>query len=135
MKYYISNITIPLITGAAIYLLFRNLPYFSFVDLSSPLLNPQMVPDWIRFQLPDFLWAYSFSFIFLAIWKDQSNQTFWLLAAFSLSISLELAQMSGRLPGTFDWLDLLAYALGFLISIFIDKKIIQHSRTQNPIPS
>ena len=136
MKYYISNITIPLITGAAIYLLFRNLPYFSLVDLSSPLLNPEMVPGWVRFHLPDFLWAYSFSFIFLAIWRDNKSLNFWIAAAFLVSIKLETAQLSHHFPGTFDWIDLVAYTSGFLTSILIDKKLITyHSKTQNPIPS
>jgi hypothetical protein len=136
MKQHFLHITIPLVTGTAIYLLFRNLPLFSFVDLSSPLLNPEIVPGWVRFHLPDFLWAYSFSFIFLAIWKEGIVLIFWLVAAFVLSVALEVAQLSENLPGTFDWIDLVAYTLGFLTSILIDKKILtHHSKTQTPIPS
>ena len=136
MKQHFLHITIPLTIGAVIYLLFRNLPYFSLVDLSSPLLNPEIVPGWVRFHLPDFLWAYSFSFIFLAIWRDNKSLNFWIAAAFVISITLETAQLSHHFPGTFDWIDLAAYSSGFLTSILIDKKLITyHSKTQNPIPS
>lgn len=122
MKYYILNITIPLTIGTAIYLLFRNLTYFSFADLSSPLLNSHLIPNWILFQLPDALWAYAFCSCIIAIWKKSSLLTGWLLAAFIAALTLEFAQLAFIVPGTFDWLDIGAYSVGFIVAFLVSRK-------------
>jgi hypothetical protein len=69
--------------------------------------------DWVVYNLPDALWAFSLtSFIVLATRKDSRNTK---LLYLSLSILVMLVLEIN--VGTFDWLDLAAMIIGSGVSI------------------
>ena len=114
-----------LFVGSLVYLGLRVEPVF-FVDsleleslrqkvFSSPLLSTLRAhtPDWVVYNLPDGLWAYSFMIAFGASLGLQ-NHPFSVVATipFLGGAAYEVAQAFDLVPGTFDPLDLLYIALG-----------------------
>jgi hypothetical protein len=84
------------------------------------LPNP---PDWVLNSLPHALWIFS-GIIFLgAVWKEESLRWFilWSFGLIAISIFSELGQISGLLPGTYDFGDiagmLIASVAGYAIAI------------------
>ena len=113
-----------LVVGGIIYALWRSqsLLMFQWLDAvgvarlverirADVLFIP--VPAWIRYSLPDALWAASGVFLFSAIWSGSrsSLRHIWMCIAPSLAIGGELAQAAHLIPGTFDIVDLLICAL------------------------
>ena len=71
--------------------------------------------DWIVYNLPDALWAFSLtSFILLSTRTDSKKiQLLYLFTGILVMLFLE------NTIGTFDWLDILAMFSGFIISILL----------------
>lgn len=118
------------LTGVSIYLLWRDehilihrLMAWSGADsFIFPLRNGVKdipLPEWVRFALPDGLWAMSYILLI-----DACVKRGYLLTAVipALGILSELMQLAGWLPGTFDTADLLAYSLPYLIYVLIINK-------------
>jgi hypothetical protein len=103
-----------------------------------PIFHNVQPPNWIKYNLPDGLWMYAFLSTIFIIWKSQISKHFvaWLLLAIIMSFFLEILQGLHLIPGTYDWFDMLAYAISIFIfiltkmdskekSIFINKNLLQ----------
>ena len=68
--------------------------------------------DWVAYNLPDALWAFSLtSFIALTTHTDSRNiKLLYLFIAILVMVGLEIT------VGTFDWLDIAAMVVGFVAS-------------------
>ena len=81
------------------------------------------LPKFVYYQLPDFLWLFSFLNLITIIWKFNTVSYLYLVALLLLAILLEVFQKWKVIAGTFDWLDILAYLIAFLFSILIIKSL------------
>lgn len=114
-------VVVPLVIGAAIYLLWRerNLLMFAWVDAAG--LGPGLdaarsatasfgarLPAWVRYSLPNGLWIFALNAALLRIWRGGHPlfRGLWLALALALGTGAELLQAAGLLPGTFDLTDL-----------------------------
>ena len=117
-----------LILGGLIYMTFRTQSLQMFEWLESLHLMPMVqglrvsyshmeFPDWVLYNLPDGLWLLSYMLVIGTIWHKDNNiyATFFLWMLPGLAIGSELLQLFKIIPGTFDVLDLLSYALAMLI--------------------
>jgi hypothetical protein len=138
------NTILPLIVGGVIYISFRSksLRMFNWFEnievLNSTrnLLYPmkKFTPSWVYYSLPDALWMYSFSSIYLLIWKDQINEgKYWLLIPLVFGCSIEFAQGLNIFEGTYDLIDLIACLLAFIISIIINNPRFQKNEKQKQV--
>jgi hypothetical protein len=125
-RYLLLFIIAPLVTGAAIYVSCRNvnqlliaqwLPLLSLFP-TEPMIT---VTPWVKFQLPDGLWLFSFLNLQYWIWRGMNRfeARFWWGTILSLALSSELFQLTGTLPGTYDPWDVFTYLATFCISIIL----------------
>jgi len=79
--------------------------------------------EWIRFNLPDLLWVFSFTYVMLIIWKGVESKTkvFYYILPLFIGIASELLQYFNQNLGTFDIKDIIFYSFGFLLGIIIFK--------------
>ena len=117
----ITHLIIPMLIGGFIYILFRedNLLMFNWFNslgmknlidfFREHTLSINLIPNWIKFSLPDGIWIYSLTSLMLIIWYKDSSKTkyIWLLIGPILGISAELGQLINIVPGTFDNTDLI----------------------------
>ena len=98
--------------------------YFSKIDL----------PNWLIYNLPDFIWVFSFTSLLLIIWnmKISKESIIYVLIPLTLALASELGQFFSIVNGTFDKMDLLFYILGGLTSIIIISKS-NHKKNENTI--
>ena len=80
-------------------------------------------PKFVYNQLSDFLWMFAFSNWIILIWKHDTHSYFYLMGLLLLGVLLEVFQKWKFIQGTFDWLDILAYSIAFLISLLIIKSL------------
>jgi len=138
----ILNVTLPLIIGGAIYLLFRakTLLMFSWFEpivTSSSFMDLRnfvntfkyLIPDIILFSLPDALWIYSLLMAYIYIWNSTLNRQnlFWFLLAPGISFFSEIGQALALVTGTFDSDDLLLSILFTLAASIQIRHIDFHS--------
>ena len=96
--FILYGILLPLFLGVAIY----------FYKLNSNIA----IPNWVKYNLPDGLWTFSFTSFILCIWgKDKSKlrKTLWIATPIVVSFAFEFSQLWITV-GTFDTSDLLWYA-------------------------
>lgn len=127
--FYTLNITVPLVAGFYIYLVFR--PDSYIVKAVQPLgigfrnNYPDFHPffRFIRNFIPDILWAYSMSFAVFAVLAPPESRTAVPAAiCICFGILVEFFQKIGLFHGTFDLLDILFEAAAILLSTLIIKK-------------
>lgn len=119
----------PVVVGGLIYVAFRSqdhllfhwanalglTPAVSWLRAAAAPLSPPL--GWILYSLPDGLWLYAFAFFMASTWCERSLEaSAWRLLPLALAVGSELAQVVGALPGTFDPMDLLTYAVAFLLA-------------------
>ena len=132
---FISIITLSI--GTLIYLLFRvsTLKVFSWLnflgidfvnnDLRKKSINYMpKIPDWFIFSLPDGIWIFSYILVMISIWNFTLNKKsiFWMTIIPLVAIFSEIFQIFDFIPGTFDFVDLSFYILGFILPFIIFKK-------------
>ena len=119
-----------LILGGAVYLLFRTKQLIMFhvtdalgltdtIDSWRKTTADIKLPEWSVYVLPNALWAGAYVIVTDAILQSH-RRTIRLMAASIiplLGIMAEIMQAAGLIPGTFDWLDIMAYALPYIIYI------------------
>jgi len=124
-----------LAVGSVIYLAWRadSLLMFAWADsvgLSGTVdalrsgLGPTgaRLPAPIRFVVPDALWAYSFAAAMRILWLPVPNRRIslaWTALGPLLATCGEVGQLTSVVPGTFDWLDLLACGLSFPAALLL----------------
>jgi len=117
-----------LVIGGGIYLLMRQpvmlmhkvaseLGIGTLIEKGSMLVQGWQLPEWIIFSLPGALWSTAYILIIDALLSKSPSWRRFAVAAFIplVGIVSELLQYVGLLPGTFDALDIIAYALPLLI--------------------
>lgn len=124
--------------GTAIYLLFRksSLKIFNWleklkIDFLSldirkfSISNAERLPNWFLYSLPDGLWICSYVCLMIYIWNFRIHlqSIFWISIAPFIAIISEIGQAVNLVKGTFDFLDLLFYILGFIIPLLLTFKI------------
>jgi len=128
-----------LLAGIAIYLLFRDLnnivlfkwiPKPAFVETVLVPLQPSIAADFLRYHLPDTLWFVSAVLFLRFLWFYRYKaQTAYIVCFYGIAFALETSQLSQKVPGTFDWLDLLfmgvgAFVEGLLYKYFAKRRIV-----------
>ena len=121
-----------LVAGGLIYTLFRptTLLGFRFTDAIglSPLINnwrtalaTQQPAPFIVYCLPNGLWSAAFILIMDRLFAHQPlrQRLCWTAVIPGIGIAAELLQAVGIVPGTFDWLDILCYAVPYLVYVGI----------------
>lgn len=110
------HVILPISLGIAIYLSCRDisgLVVASFPPLKSvhPILK---APDWFAYNLPDGLWLYASLQTLRLIWRTSLPRPSypWIAALLLLAFGSELLQAMHFMPGTGDWGDVVAYAVG-----------------------
>ena len=123
-----------LVAGGLIYTLFRptTLLGFRLTDAIglSPLINnwrtalaSQQPATFIVYCLPNGLWSAAFILIMDRLFAHQPlrQRLCWTAVIPGIGIAAELLQTVGIVPGTFDWLDILCYAVPYLVYVGIIK--------------
>jgi hypothetical protein len=128
-----------LITGIVIYFLFREwnnmilfewIPRLKFAKNLFIQLKPSIFSNILRNNIPDMLWFVSGILFLRFIWFYKfKEQKIYVLCFYIMGAVFEISQLSERVPGTFDWLDLLfmgigAFVEGLLYKIFVRRRII-----------
>ena len=121
-----------LVAGGLIYTLFRptTLLGFRLTDAIglSPLINnwrtalaTQQPAPFIVYCLPNGLWSAAFILIMDRFFAHQPlrQRLCWTAVIPGIGIAAELLQAVGIVPGTFDWLDILCYAVPYLVYVGI----------------
>lgn len=119
-----------LLTGATIYLLFRSKTLLGFKLLSGIGAEPWAdrmrsyaadvtLPDVVVYSLPGGLWSLGYILIIDSLFSNQTRSTriAWASVIPLLGVGSEVLQAIGLLPGVFDTLDLVFYALPFILFV------------------
>jgi hypothetical protein len=127
-----------LLSGIVIYLLFRdlnNIVLFTWIPKPESFktvlvpLKPSVLTYFLRYHMPDTLWFVSAILFLRFIWFYKvKTQTAYIVCFYGIGLVLETSQLSERVPGTFDWLDLLcmgigAFVEGLLYKIFTTRRM------------
>jgi len=127
-----------LISGMSIYLFFRDLNnMLLFAWVQKPLfagtvlipLRPSFFSNILRYNLPDTLWFLSAVFIFRCLWIYKIKiQKAYIHSFYVVAAIFEISQLSDKVPGTYDLLDLLfmgicAFIEGLLYNISIKRRL------------
>ena len=132
-----------MLIGGFTYVLFRekNLLMFSWFNslgienlidfFRNKILFNNLIPNWVKFSLPDGIWIYSLTSLMLIIWNRDMNKSkyIWLLIGPLLGLSAEFGQLIDIIPGTYDNTDLVFCLFASITPFFIfnqnKKRIIQ----------
>jgi hypothetical protein len=105
-----------LIAGITIYLLFRDLnnmllfawvPKPIFAGTALIPLRPSFFSNILRYNLPDTLWFLSAVLFFRYLWFYRiKTQKVYIHYFYAVAAIFEISQLSEKVPGTFDLLDL-----------------------------
>ncbi|WP_333809263.1 hypothetical protein [Flavobacterium sp.] len=136
----VKTLLFPFLTillGGFIYVSFRveslrMFSWFNSISLSEVIIRIRnytlnydfLIPDWVKFSLPDGLWLFSFISLILITWKNEINSSnlFWLIGLPIIALLSEIGQSISIVPGTFDWIDIAMYLFGFMLPFIINKK-------------
>ena len=127
-----------LLAGIAIYILFRDLNSIvlftwipkpqSFGTVLVPL-KPSALTYFLRYHLPDTLWFVSAILFLRFLWFYKAKtQTAYIVCFYGIGLVMETSQLSEKVPGTFDLLDLLfmgigAFVEGLLYKLFTTRRL------------
>ncbi len=101
--------------GLLIYILFRDNTYIHQIFMPVLHCGPHVIIDFLRFNLVDFLWAYSL----VCALSIFIHEAFAGTLAISFGISWELLQKFSVIHGTFDWLDIVMYITASLTAVLV----------------
>jgi hypothetical protein len=120
-----------------IYLLFRNvndIVLFSWIPKPDFLgtilipLKPSIFTNILRYNISDMLWFISAILFFRFIWfYNIKIQAVYIRFFYGVGLVFEISQISDKVPGTFDWLDLLFMGIGAFVEGLLYKKFILRS--------
>ncbi len=127
------NVVFPIFIGSLIYILFRrkSLIVFSwlsalwldgFVDYLRELFFPfyNVFPEYVIYSLPNGLWVYSGTFLFLRIWKGSLSfyyKYFWVFLPLISSLMMEVFQYFRIIKGAFCFTDIALNLLSFFLAV------------------
>jgi len=111
--------------GLLIYFMFQGFHLIDPQENIFPMIRTKSIPYWVKYNLADGLWLYSYMATISIIWKvDNSFSLYaWIIIALLSAFLMETLQSYHVVPGTFDWYDLLAYII-FASLFFFTYQII-----------
>jgi len=128
-----------LIIGMSIYLFFRDLnnmilfawiPKPAFTGTVLVKIKPSILSDMFKYNLPDTLWFLSAILFFRCLWFYRTRiQKAYIFCFYVFAAVFETSQLSKKVPGTFDLLDLVfmgffAFLESIIFNGFIRRKIV-----------
>lgn len=124
-----------LFSGGLIYLYFRphSLNMFSWLRVINCELffqqrvynNDSKLIEYLVFSLPNGLWILSFLILLGLIWRNKRSWFYVYSTLFTgISVIFEIFQKFGIIPGTFDFMDILALLIFHIFGILIYELII-----------
>lgn len=134
MRYLLHGV-LPVVLGAAIYVLFRSprLRVFDWlhtlgaggaVPAARAWARPaaEHLPEWLLFSAPDGLWVYGLTACLALVWRGAPGRArrWWLCAGIALGAGGELGQLAGVVPGVFDPADLLLSVVAWGAAIVLN---------------
>ena len=147
-KNIIVYVLLPILIGGLIYIVSRpkSLKMFKWfenlnIDKLTNLIRDEFIqidyPYWIKYNLPDFLWVFSFTSLILIIWdkKIVNENIYYIIFPVSVGILSEIGQLFGLINGTYDLMDILFYSFGGLLStlIFMNSKSNKNEKTSTSL--
>lgn len=135
IKYRATKVMLSLVIlllGGLIYIIFRDKSLLMFnwfdaigigneIDGLRRLFQGEGIYGWVKYSLPDGLWAFSYMFLVDAIWNGSkliSSYIFIYSLPFFALLS-EFFQYFGLLPGVFDWVDVASYLFAIILFVII----------------
>jgi hypothetical protein len=128
-----------LLIGVVIYFLFRdlnNLILFTWIPKPEFIITiliptkPSIFSSLLKYYLPDMLWFISAILFLRFLWFYKiKEQTIYIFCFYGIGLVIETSQLSEKVPGTFDWFDLLfmgigAFVEGLLYKIFVKRSFV-----------
>ncbi|MCL2600592.1 MAG: hypothetical protein FWD88_05375 [Treponema sp.] len=120
-----------LIAGVCVYLVFRDLsgllffewvPFLGFAKGTLVHLEPSVFADIVKFNLAGMLWLVSGVLFLRFVWFHRiATQRVYVWCFYALGALVEISQLSEKVPGTFDLLDLAFMGAGALVEGLIYK--------------
>jgi len=130
-----TYVLLPIFIGGLIYIVSRSkslkmFNWFEKINLSNEVriirdyFSNIELPNWIIYNLPDFLWVFSFTSLLFIIWnkKIEKENVFYILFPMGIGVLSEFGQLFSIINGTFDKVDIIFYVFGGLSSIYIISK-------------
>lgn len=121
-----------LLLGGLVYVIYREKSLLMFnwfdsigisneIDWLRRLFQGEGIYGWVKYSLPDGLWAFSYMFIVDAIWGSERNaiSILFLWGLPVMAVLSECLQYFGLLPGVFDWTDMASYLLAIIVFLII----------------
>ena len=113
--------------GTMIYILFRptHLLMFNWIDSIGMLafvnsIRPVSwnVSEWVVYSLPDALWMFSYCLFIGCVWDFDLKKCLFVLTILPIyAVSNEIMQYFHITSGTFDWMDLFAFLMAFVLGV------------------
>ena len=138
LKVYFSLSAFTLIAGFLIYYFFRNgniliYKWFNFLPKNNNIItfsNESILLNFLRYNLPDGLLLLSGLLFLRALWYE-NGKTFLIYKICFLftAFLLEIMQISSKIPGTFDFYDLVTMGSIALIEGIVHKSLIKRRRS------
>ena len=137
-------VLLPIVIGGLIYILFRSdkllmFHWFKTIGLGQPVkflrnidsIKNNIIPNWIKYSLPDGLWVFSYVSLMLLIWDNKISKPtgVWIFIVPVIAIMSEFGQLFKLVPGTFDLIDLAVYLFSTLLPIVLFKYIFIELKT------
>ena len=123
------HVLLPLAVGALLYLKWPAARLVAHGWLSKLGMSAHIAArsDWLRTELPGFLWVYAFVFAVAIVWFGAPRRVLalWLSLPLLLSATWEFGQLAGLLPGTFAAADLIAYGLAGSIALPVSLRLAE----------
>lgn len=125
-KYFMYKIllrvVIPLTVGILLYVFFRKtadlqiVTFWGFNGLPKAAFS---MPHFFTYNLPDGLWLYAFTNAIILVWESELNSksAVWIFTIPAIGFLTELLQAQQLFMGTYDLMDLVAYAVAMLFAL------------------
>lgn len=120
-----------LLAGALIYATCRqevlflmpfNVEWLAKIKIEVDYANCGPITSWVIFCLPDALWYMALLVFQSALYDGKFAGRFIFGLSVMLPFILEVIQLCGIIPGTFDWFDILTYLLTLIIFLLCQEK-------------
>ena len=129
-----------LIIGMSIYLLFRDMsnmiiflwiPRPAFAGTIFIQLRPSLFSYILFYNLPDMLWFLSGIILLRFIWfYKEKTQKVYIFCFYGIGAIFEISQLSEKVPGTFDRLDLLFMGMGAFVEALVHNIFVKRIKEE-----
>jgi len=126
-----------LLIGIFIYLLFRDInniilftwiPKPEFIKTILIPTKPSIFSNFLKYHLPDMLWFISAILFLRFLWFYKiKEQNIYIFCFYVIGLVIETSQLSEKVPGTFDWFDLLFLGIGAFVESLLYKIFVKRS--------